>query len=132
MGVKIKGLEQAKKNMDRWVDDVVGIKSVRAVQSALMIFGLEVAEITPVETSTLVNSLYRDVTPGQRSITGRVGMSANYAAYVNRAPGTLKGKPRPSGKGVYWGPNGVVNFFDVGIQRGKEDAERAIKTELAR
>lgn len=132
MGIKVRGLDKAKANMDRFVDDVVNVKSVRATQAALMIFGLEISSITPIDTSTLVNSLYRDLNVSGNLVVGRVGMSANYAAYVNSAPGTLMGRTRPKGRGMYWGPNGEVNFFDKGISRAMGDADRAIKAEMSR
>ncbi|MBA4822813.1 HK97 gp10 family phage protein [Pantoea ananatis] len=83
MGVKVKGIEQVKRNLDEFISDVQGRKAVRAMQSALIIGASQAALYTPIDTSTLINSQYREVTANGSRITGRVGYSANYAVYVH-------------------------------------------------
>jgi len=50
-------------------------------------------------------------------MTGRVGYTASYAARVNAAGGTLKGKPRPDGSGNYWDPDAEPYFLRKGFER---------------
>ncbi|HDP4933612.1 hypothetical protein [Escherichia coli] len=83
MGIKIRGIEQAKANLDRFIDDVQGRKALRAIQSALIIGGAQAALYTPIDTSTLLNSQYREVKATGTRLTGRVGYSGNYAVYVH-------------------------------------------------
>lgn len=83
MGVKVKGIEQVRRNLDAVISDVQGRKAVRAMQSALIIGASQAALYTPIDTSTLINSQYREVTANVSLITGRVGYSANYAVYVH-------------------------------------------------
>lgn len=83
MGIKVKGISQAKKNLDALVGDIQGRKVVRAMQSALIIGGSQAALYTPIDTSTLINSQFREITVNGNRVTGRVGYSANYAAYVH-------------------------------------------------
>ncbi|WP_205950242.1 HK97 gp10 family phage protein [Pantoea stewartii] len=83
MGVKVKGTEQVRRNLDAVISDVQGRKAVRAMQSALIIGASQAALYTPIDTSTLINSQYREVTANGSLITGRVGYSANYAVYVH-------------------------------------------------
>ncbi|AMG55196.1 hypothetical protein [Citrobacter amalonaticus] len=83
MGVKIRGVRQAKANLDRFVNDVQGRKAIRAIQSALIIGCSQAALYTPIDTSTLLNSQYREVTASGTRLTGRVGYTANYAVYVH-------------------------------------------------
>ena len=83
MGVKIRGVRQAKANLDRFVNDVQGRKAIRAIQSALIIGSSQAALYTPIDTSTLLNSQYREVTASGTRLTGRVGYTANYAVYVH-------------------------------------------------
>ncbi|QBC02198.1 HK97 gp10 family phage protein [Enterobacter cloacae] len=83
MGVKVKGISQAKKNLNALVGDIQGRKVVRAMQSALIIGGSQAALYTPIDTSTLINSQFREITVNGNRVTGRVGYSANYAAYVH-------------------------------------------------
>ena len=83
MGIKVKGISPAKKNLDALVGDIQGRKVVRAMQSALIIGGSQAALYTPIDTSTLINSQFREITVNGNRVTGRVGYSANYAAYVH-------------------------------------------------
>lgn len=83
MGIKVKGISQAKKNLNALVGDIQGRKVVRAMQSALIIGGSQAALYTPIDTSTLINSQFREITVNGTRVTGRVGYSAYYAAYVH-------------------------------------------------
>lgn len=83
MGIKIRGVEQAKRNLDAVIDDIQGRRALRAIQSVLIIGSSQAALYTPIDTSTLLNSQYREVTASGTRIVGRVGYSANYAVYVH-------------------------------------------------
>lgn len=83
MGVKVKGIEQAQRKLNALVGDVQGRKAVRAMQSALLIGGTQAALYTPIDTSTLINSQYREIEIKGTRLTGRVGYSAKYAVYVH-------------------------------------------------
>ncbi|EMU6615610.1 HK97 gp10 family phage protein [Citrobacter freundii] len=120
MGVKVKGVNQAVRNMNRILDNIQNKKAVRAIYSALYILGAASAKEVPRDTSTLVNSQFRDVNFKGTRITGRVGYSANYAVYVHEAPGKylytqtdrpVKAGEAPGSRGVIWGPNGNPKFL---------------------
>lgn len=83
MSIKVRGVKQSKANLNRIIDDIHGRKVVRAIQSALIIGGSQAALYTPIDTSTLLNSQFRDITVNGNRVTGRVGYSANYAVYVH-------------------------------------------------
>lgn len=83
MAGKVRGINQAKANLDKILNDVQGIKVVRAIQSALIIGSSQAALYTPIDTSTLLNSQYRELDVNGTKVTGRVGYSANYAVYVH-------------------------------------------------
>lgn len=83
MGIKVKGISQARKNLNALVGDIQGRKAVRAIQSALIIGGSQAALYTPIDTSTLINSQFRDIEVNGTRVTGRIGYSANYAIYVH-------------------------------------------------
>lgn len=115
MGIKVKGISQAKRNLDRIVGEIEGVKVLRAIKSALLIVAPEAARMTPVgSTSNLINSQFQEIMVNEKLITGRVGYSANYALYVHEAKGTLKWKPRPlsQGGGNYWDPAGEPKFLE--------------------
>ncbi|MGE5947738.1 HK97 gp10 family phage protein [Klebsiella pneumoniae] len=134
MGVKIRGIEQAKRNLDRIIGDIQGRKAVRAIRSALLIVSPEAARMTPVaKSSVLINSQFQEVMVNGTRITGRVGYSANYAVYVHEAKGTLKGKPRPAsnGGGNYWDPAGEPQFLKKAGDEMRNAVDAAIKKELS-
>ncbi|HEP1896343.1 TPA: HK97 gp10 family phage protein [Kluyvera cryocrescens] len=83
MGAKVRGIREAKANLNRIIQDVRGRKVVRALQSALVIGSSQAALYTPIDTSTLLNSQYREINASGTRVTGRVGYSANYAVYVH-------------------------------------------------
>ncbi len=104
-----------------------------AVLSALIPVSSEAAGMTPRETSTLINSQYRDVRQEGSRIVGRIGYTAEYAAAVHEAPGTLLGTntPRASGKGVVWGPSGEPEFLRKGGDQAKPIVEQTLRRGLS-
>lgn len=134
MGVKIRGIEQAKRNLDRIIGDIQGRKVVRAIKSALLIIAPEAARMTPVAaTSNLINSQFQEMMVNGTRITGRVGYSANYAGYVHEAKGTLKGKPRPAsqGGGNYWDPSGEPQFLKKAGDATRNAVDAVMRKELS-
>ncbi len=118
MGVKVRGIQQAKRNLDALIGDIQGRKAVRALQSALIIGSSQAALYTPIDTSTLINSQYRELSVNGSRITGRVGYSANYAVYVHD-------------------PNIPQNFRRAKAQKeflmkGFEDSREAINAAIAK
>lgn len=83
MAGKVRGIRKAKVNLGRLIDDISGRKRVRAIQSALIIGSSQAALYTPIDTSTLINSQYRELIVNGVLVTGRVGYSANYALSVH-------------------------------------------------
>jgi len=56
-----------------------------------------------------------------------VGYGAAYAVYVHEnLQQKLKGKPRRSGKGVYWGPKGEPRFLAKALAESQRDAAPAV------
>lgn len=82
MGVKVKGVKQSIDRLNEIINDVQGRKVVRAIQSSLIIGSTQASLYTPIDTSMLINSQFREISVKNGFITGRVGYSANYAAYV--------------------------------------------------
>lgn len=118
MGIKVKGISQAKKNLNALVGDIQGRKVVRAMQSALIIGGSQAALYTPIDTSTLINSQFREITVNGNRVTGRVGYSANYAAYVHD-PSVLQNFRRATARKEF-------------LTKGFEDTQRQIDAVIAK
>lgn len=76
MGAKVKGIREAKANLNRLINDIQGRKAVRAMTKALIIGASQAALYTPIDTSTLINSQFRDISANGTRLTGRVGYSA--------------------------------------------------------
>jgi len=121
MGVKIRGVRQAKANLDRFIDDVKGRKAIRAIQSALIIGGAQAALYTPIDTSTLLNSQYREVTASGTRLTGRVGYAANYAVYVHD----------PNFPQTFRRSTARKEFLTKGFEDTKSQIDAVIKKELS-
>ena len=83
MGGKVRGISQGKANLNRLIDDITGRKIARAIQSALIIGSSQAALYTPIDTSLLINSQYRELVINGVRVTGRVGYSAAYALTVH-------------------------------------------------
>ena len=58
-------------------------KAARGVTQALILGASEASVMTPVDTSTLLNSQFRNVTKEGSKIVGTVGYTAEYAKYVH-------------------------------------------------
>lgn len=132
MGGKLVGMQKVLARTQQIFDEVTSVKAVRAIKSATYIIRTESATLTPIETSVLINSQFDTVEVNGTMITGRVGYAANYAIYVHNAPGKLLGlnKPRPSGKGVYWGPHGEPQFLLKAGTKTKELVDQVIRKEM--
>lgn len=121
MGLKVKGIQECKDNLDAVIDDVAKRKAVRAVNIAILIGGTRAAYYTPIDTSFLLNSQYREVSVKGTLVTGRVGYSANYAVYVHDPNIPMKFK-RPSAK---------KEFLYKGFEDEMTTIDAKIKEEMA-
>lgn len=57
--------------------------AARAMTQALVLGNSEASVLTPIDTSTLINSNYKQVESQAGRIVGRAGYTAEYAAAVN-------------------------------------------------
>lgn len=121
MGVKIKGVRQVQQNMDKLIGDIQGRKAVRALQSAMIIGSSQAALYTPIDTSTLINSQFRGLNVNGTMLTGRVGYSANYAAYVHD-PNIPQNFRRSTAQ---------KEFLTKGFEDTRDVIDRTIKKEMA-
>ncbi|MDR7875705.1 hypothetical protein [Yersinia mollaretii] len=120
MGAKVKGIREAKANLNRLINDIRGRKAVRAITKALIIGASQAALYTPIDTSTLINSQFRDISANGTRLTGRVGYSANYAIYVHD----------PNVKQVFRRPMAEKEFLTKGFADSKQAIEKAIMEEM--
>lgn len=121
MGAKVRGISQAKKNLDALIGEIQGRKAVRAIQSALIIGSSQAALYTPIDTSTLLNSQFREIDANGTKITGRVGYSANYAIYVHD----------PNVPQIFRRSTAQKEFLTKGFEDMKGAIDSAIKKEMS-
>lgn len=121
MGVKVRGIRQAKANLDRIIKDVQGRKVVRALQSALLIGSAQAAIYTAIDTSTLINSQFREIITNGVLITGRAGYSANYAVFVHD----------PEVKQTFRRASARKEFLTKGFEDTRSQIDAAVKKELS-
>lgn len=121
MGVKVQGIRQAQQNLDRLIGDIQGRKVVRALQSALIIGSSQAALYTPIDTSTLINSQYRELEVSGTRITGRVGYSANYAVFVHD----------PNVPQTFRRATAQKEFLTKGFEDTRDLIDRTIKKEMS-
>jgi hypothetical protein len=82
--VNVTGINECISQLNKIVGDIQSRRAVRAIHSALIIGGGRAATYTPVgDTSNLINSQYREMSFNGSRLIGRVGYTANYAAYVH-------------------------------------------------
>lgn len=121
----VKGVKQVKGNLIRAMQGDIPKRHANAVTEILRRVRAISDSQTPMDTSFLVNSGYAPIVYMKgNEVTGHTGYTASYAAYVHNMPGTLDGKPRPNGNGVYWGPDGTPKFLEkAGIEIQPEAME---------
>lgn len=120
MGVKVKGIAKAKANLTKLIGDIQGRKAVRAIYKALYIGGAQASLYTPIDTSTLINSQFRDVNVSGKMLTGRVGYSANYAVYVHD----------PYVKQNFRRSTARKEFLKLGFEESRSQIDKAIADEM--
>lgn len=115
-------MNNIRRNINVLVKDIAGRRAYRAVQAALYEGALAAALYTPIDTSTLLNSQFREVVARGTRITGRIGYSANYAIYAQdpAIPQTFR---RSTAK---------KEFLQKGIEDAKPQMVAAIVRELSK
>lgn len=76
-----------------------------------------------------LKNLEREAEEGE-NLSIAVGYEAEYAMWVHELVDmVLQGEPRPSGKGVYWGPSGQAKFLEEPARRlRREMADIIVKS----
>jgi len=121
MGAKVTGISMAKKNLEVLIGNIQGRKAVRAIQSALIIGSTQAAIYTPIDTSTLINSQFRDISVRGDRLTGRVGYSANYAIYVHD----------PNVPQTFRRATAQKEYLTKGFEDSKEQIDRVVYKEMS-
>lgn len=127
MATRVRGIESVNLNFKRVSADIVGRRSEGAVYAIVSQVGAAAATMTPIDTSTLINSQYTEVQSKDGAISGRSGYTAAYAGAVHEASGKLAGTPRANGNGDYWSPNASPKFLEKGADLIKPSIPAILK-----
>ena len=121
MGIKVKGVKGVVRSVNRIIDDIQGRKIVRALQSAMLIGGARAALYTPIDTSALINSQFREIITNGAIVTGRVGYSTNYAVYVHD----------PANPQQFRRATAKKEFLTLGFEEERSAIDAAVAKELS-
>lgn len=114
----VKGIQRVKRRYKAVVKEISQQRSERAVRAILSQGGAMAARMTPVDTSTLINSQYApQIAIAAGSVRGHLGYTAEYAFFVHQAPGKLAGQPRSGKRGNYWDPGAEPGFMVKGFEK---------------
>ncbi|NNI43678.1 HK97 gp10 family phage protein [Pasteurella multocida] len=83
MAVKSRGFSQVRKKLYVHFGEVFSKKMTRAAARIVTIIGIRSALYTPIDTSTLINSQFKEISVKDSVISGRVRYSAEYAVFVH-------------------------------------------------
>lgn len=123
----IKGIAQVRKNIQLQL----GIKTVERAERAVAIGGSIIAGyatlMTPIDTSVLANSQFKNVTVNGTNVVCTIGYTAKYAGFVHGASGKLAGQPRSSGRGNYWDPDAEPLFLTKAGDDNRDEIDQAVK-----
>ncbi|RAX25330.1 HK97 gp10 family phage protein [Morganella morganii] len=120
MAAKIRGIAEVSANIIALVGNITGRKVTRAIQSAMLIGGAQATLFTPIDTSTLINSQFREITVNGTRVTGRVGYSANYAVFVHD----------PKVKQTFRRATARKEFLTLGFEESRDEIEAAMHQEM--
>ena len=111
--------------MNNWqalVTRIQGAQTEKAITDMMIATQLYATPITPRDTGNLDNSQFRELEQNISGMTGTVGYSAEYAAAVHEADGTLRGQKRPQGSGNFWdGGNGPDSGEPKFLEKGRDE-----------
>lgn len=125
MSAKVEGLDMVMRNLRSELNKRKDVTIQGLLAGGLIIQG-EAQERVPVEYGHLRASAYTRKSPEDPNVV-EVGFSASYALYVHEnLDQRLKGVPRPSGLGVYWGPHGQPKFLENAVTAKFQDVMKAV------
>lgn len=91
--------------------------AARGMVQSLVLGASEASVLTPIDTSTLLNSQFRNVTKEGGKIVGTVGYTADYAVPVND----------PDVKQRFRRPTAKKEFLRLGFERAEPNIRAVIK-----
>lgn len=125
LGARVKGVDKALNGLNKELRKIEG-KTIAGLMAGGLIIQGEAQKRVPVEYGNLRGSAYtRKSRTNAKKV--EVGFSAAYALFIHEnMEQKLKGEARPSGLGVYWGPNGQPKFLESAMIDKQQEVLEAV------
>lgn len=124
MTVRVEGLERTVRELNRQISGSRE-RSRAGLRAGGLLIQREAQKRVPVEYGDLKRSAFTRPSIEQEDAV-EVGFDAAYALYVHEATVVHRGEPRPSGLGVFWGPNGEPQFLANAVTARTQDVINVI------
>jgi len=118
------------KSYNKLIGRITGVMTEEAVTKIAIVGQANAAQLTPIDTSNLINSQFRNIRREGDGWTATVGYTAAYAFFVHEAKGVLLGAgvSRGKGRGNVWDPGAEPQFLRKGFERdGATEIQQIIK-----
>lgn len=131
----VRGLKEVRQSIRKAFVDISGPRAEKTLTEVLQTAAAFAANMTPIDTSNLINSQYRKISAYGTRVVGAIGYTAAYAAAVHDAPGTLLGTNTPRSasdpsRGNVWDKDGEPEFLRKAFE--DSDARAAIDAVIKR
>lgn len=107
-------------NLQQFVSGQVPARAARGMTQALILGASEAAVLTPIDTSNLLNSQFRNVRADGSRVVGTVGYTAEYASVVHD----------PEVKQTFRRASAEKEFLRKGMERAEPQMRRALAGSL--
>lgn len=129
MSYDVEGLEESIAELVRRVDEIEG-KTEAGLFAGALIVQAEAQRRVPVEYGVLRASAFTQRSQANK-MEVEVGFSAAYALSIHEnLEQRLKGQPRPSGLGVFWGPHGQPKFLESAAADKADEVVAAVTSRV--
>lgn len=116
----LEGFDQVMANLNKEIGAIEDRSIGGLLAAGLKVQGESQGNV-PVEYGNLRAGAYTQKAPDDPSAV-EIGYQAAYAPFVHEnMEMKLKGRPRPSGLGVYWGPSGGPKFLERAVTDLQEE-----------
>ena len=131
----VRGLKEVRQSIRKAFVDISGPRAEKTLTEVLQTAAAFSANMTPIDTSNLINSQYRKISAYGTRVVGAIGYTAAYAAAVHDAPGALLGTNTPRStsdpsRGNVWDKDGEPEFLRKAFE--DSDARAAIDAVIKR
>lgn len=112
----VRGLKEVRQQLHRLMGEISGPMAEKALTEVMIVAGGFAATMTPIDTSNLINSQFRQISKSGSKVSAMLGYTAAYAAAVHDKKGTTVGKNVPRdrnnpSRGNFWDPDAEPEFL---------------------